>query len=67
MENPRLTLFVLQMVNFAGSSGYAILIPLYPPLAKSKGISDATIGYIFCLYPVGGLLVSILLGSVMTV
>ena len=55
------------MVNFAGNSGYAILIPLFPPLAKQKGVSDALIGYIFCLYPVGGFLVSIILGKVMTV
>jgi predicted MFS family arabinose efflux permease len=55
------------MINFAGNSGYAILIPLFPPLAKEKGISDSVIGYIFCLYPVGGFIVTLILGSVMTV
>jgi predicted MFS family arabinose efflux permease len=55
------------MVNFAGNSGYSILVPLYPPLAKEKGISDSVIGYIFSLYPVGGFIVSIILGSFMTV
>jgi predicted MFS family arabinose efflux permease len=55
------------MINFAANSGYSIVIPLYPPLAKDKGISDSVIGYIFCLYPVGGFIVTIVLGSVMTV
>ena len=63
----RMNLFVLQMVNFAANSGYAILIPLFPPLAKEKGIDESVIGIIFCLYPVGGFIVSMILGQTMTV
>ena len=54
------------MINFAGNSGYAIVIPLFPPLANSKGINSSTIGYIFCLYPVGGFIVSLILGQTMS-
>lgn len=54
------------MINFAGNSGYAIVIPLFPPLAASKGIDASTIGYIFCLYPVGGFIVSLILGQNMS-
>lgn len=42
------------------------MVPLYPPLAKNKGLSDELIGYIFCIYPVGSFLVTLILGKSMT-
>jgi hypothetical protein len=43
------------------------MIPLFPPLVNKKGIDKLFIGYIFCLYPVGGLIVSLFLGTNMTI
>ena len=66
MESRVKSLIVLFLVNYAGNSGYSLVIPLYPPLANNKGLSDDTIGYIFCLYPVGAFLFTLILGQNMS-
>jgi hypothetical protein len=43
------------------------MIPLFPPLVNKREINEAVVGYIFCLYPIGGLIVSIFLGTNMTI
>jgi hypothetical protein len=58
---------VLGGIIMIAGSGYQIMIPLFPPLIKDKGISEFYVGFIFCLYPVGGLLVSFFLGTNMTI
>lgn len=62
MEQRKKSLIILCLINFCGNSGYSIVLPLYPPLAISKGLDESTIGYIFCLYPVGAFFVSLILG-----
>jgi predicted MFS family arabinose efflux permease len=42
------------------------MAPLIPPLVKDKGINEKITGYIFSLYPVGGIIVSLLLGTNMS-
>lgn len=66
MEDRKKSLLVLYLVNFVGSSGYAILLPLFPPLAIQKDIDPSFVGYILCLYPVGNFAVSLVLGQSMS-
>jgi predicted MFS family arabinose efflux permease len=65
MEDRTKSLLVLCLINFVGGSGYSIMTPLFPPLVNHRGISEAVTGYIFCLYPVGAIIVSLILGATM--
>jgi MFS family permease len=42
----------LLTINFFSSIGYSLLAPLYPYLAKSKGLDDFIIGIIFASYAI---------------
>ena len=44
--------FLLLTINFFSSVGYSLLAPLYPFLAKSKGVEDYIIGIIFASYAI---------------
>jgi MFS family permease len=52
-------------MNFVCCSGYSIMTPLFPPLVSHRGLSQEVTGYIFCLYPVGAIIVSLILGATM--
>lgn len=43
---------ILLTINFFSSIGYSLLAPLYPYLAKSKGVDDFIIGIIFASYAI---------------
>ena len=44
--------FLLLTINFFSSIGYSILAPLYPFLARAKGVDDFKIGIIFASYAI---------------
>lgn len=44
--------YVLLAINFFSSLGYSLLAPLYPFLAKSRGVDDFKIGIIFASYAI---------------
>jgi predicted MFS family arabinose efflux permease len=67
MEGKNKSLLVLFMMNFIGCSGYAMIIPLFPPLAADRGVSDSIVGYIFALSPVGAVIISLILGTNMKI
>ena len=62
VEQRQKSLLVLYLVNFVGNSAYALILPLFPPLAMEKGVDEAYVGYIFCLYPIGAFIVSLVQG-----
>lgn len=62
MESRDKSLWVLYMINFVANTSYAVGLPLFPPLAASKGVDESVIGYIYALYPFGCIGVSFILG-----
>lgn len=62
MDRKTKSLYVLYLVNFVANTSFSVGLPLFPPLAKSKNIEESIIGYVYSLYPVGCILVSLILG-----
>ena len=56
MDQRKKSTIVLCFILILGYNAYALMIPMYPPLAKEKGLDSYVIGYIFCLYPVGSVI-----------
>ncbi len=42
----------LFMVNFFSALGYSLIAPLFPAVAKSKGVNDFMIGVIFSSFAI---------------
>ena len=63
MEKRAISLWILFLINFIANASYAIAMPLFPPLAARKGLSDSTIGYIYSLFPVGCIGTTVVLGE----
>lgn len=44
----------------------SVISPFFPPFAKEKGISEATVGLIFSANPAGAIIATLILGKIMT-
>lgn len=61
-----LNLLCFCLINYFLNAAVSVIIPFYPPLAHSVGLSMTEIGYILAINPLGGFLFSIALGSKMS-
>lgn len=55
-------LVALSTMNFFLNAAVSVITPFYPPAALSKGVSQAMIGFIFALNPIGSFSVSLTIG-----
>jgi MFS family permease len=51
-------LIALFLLNILSAIGYSLIAPLYPPLARERGLKDYTIGFIISLYAISSFLVT---------
>ncbi|CAK93471.1 unnamed protein product (macronuclear) [Paramecium tetraurelia] len=54
---------IIVMLILMANASYMMMIPLFPPLIKEKGFTEAGIGIIMCFYPLGCILASWKLGK----
>ena len=60
--------FLFLFLNISAIWGFmvtAVFIPFYPPLANSRGFSNALIGFVFIFSPIGNISSSVILGKSM--
>ena len=49
-------ILLLFLINVLSAIGYSLLAPLYPSIAKSKGVEDFQIGIIFSFFAISNLI-----------
>ncbi|KAL4432974.1 hypothetical protein ABPG74_005347 [Tetrahymena malaccensis] len=72
-ENPPLkticgldaNLIALSSMNFFQNAAVSIIVPFFPPIAESIGVSSTMIGLILAFNPIGSFLTSLIVGQMM--
>ena len=52
------TIILLIVVNIISGTGYSLIAPLFPSVAKKRGISESIIGLIISSYAISNLIIT---------
>ncbi|CAD8184098.1 unnamed protein product [Paramecium pentaurelia] len=63
-QNRDRSFIIIVILILMANASYMMMIPLFPPLIKEKGFTEAGIGIIMCFYPLGCILASWKLGKI---
>ena len=51
-------IIALFFINTLSAIGYSLIAPLYPPLARERGLKDYTVGFIISLFAITNFIVT---------